>query len=88
MTYLDAVLKESLRMFPPVASLGRELTEDAEIDGHRLLKGTQVLVQIYATHHDPDIYREPFKFDPDRWVNKEVPVDEEPYCFIPFSGKT
>ena len=86
MTYLDAVLKESLRMFPPVASFGRELTEDLEIDGCHLLKGTQVFVQIYATHHDPDIYSEPFKFNPDRWINKEVPVDEQPYCFIPFSG--
>ncbi len=87
MPYLDAVLKENLRMFPSVPSISRQLTEDIEVDGYKLYEGTQVLVPIYAIHHDPDIYKDPFKFNPDRWLNKEVPIEDEPYCFIPFSGK-
>ncbi|XP_063711053.1 cytochrome P450 4V2-like isoform X1 [Symsagittifera roscoffensis] len=86
MPYLDAVLKEGLRMFPSVPSIGRTLTDDIEIEGYKLLQGTQVILHIYAIHHDPELYSEPYTFNPDRWINKEVPIDEHPYCYVPFSA--
>merc|ERR1712004_716443 len=87
MPYLDAVLKEGLRMFPSVPSIGRTLTEDTEINGHKLYKGTDITIHIYSIHHDPEFYQEPLKFNPDRWINNEVPVHDNPYIYIPFSGK-
>ena len=87
MSYLDAVLKEGLRMYPSVPSIGRTLTEDVEINGYKLLSGTDLTLHIYSIHHDPDIYNEPYKFNPDRWVNNEVPFEEYPFCYIPFSGE-
>ncbi|XP_075245186.1 cytochrome P450 4C1-like isoform X2 [Convolutriloba macropyga] len=86
MPYLDAVLKEGLRMYPSVPSIGRTLTEDVEINGYKLLSGTDLTLHIYSIHHDPDIYNEPYKFNPDRWVNNEVPIEEYPFCYIPFSA--
>ena len=73
-------------MYPSVPNYGRSLTEDDEINGYKLLKGTYVMLQAYGIHHDPDVYREPYKFDPERWIRKEVPVEENPFCYIPFSG--
>ena len=87
MPYLEAVVKEGLRMYPVVPNYGRHLTEDDEINGYKLLKGTTIMFQAFAIHHDPDIYPEPYKFDPGRWIRKEVPVGENPYCYMPFSGK-
>ena len=74
-------------MYPVVPNYGRHLTEDDEINGYKLLKGTTIMFQAFAIHHDPDIYPEPYKFDPGRWIRKEVPVGENPYCYMPFSGK-
>ncbi|XP_075250518.1 cytochrome P450 4V2-like [Convolutriloba macropyga] len=86
MPYLDAVLKEGLRMFPSVPSIGRTLTEDIDIEGYKQLEGTQVILHIYAIHHDPDFYKDPYIFNPDRWINREVPIEEHPYCYVPFSA--
>ena len=87
MPYLDAVLKEGLRLYPSVPAISRELSEDITLNNYHLAQGTSVMLHIYSIHRDPDVYDEPDRFNPDRWINKEVPVDENPYCYIPFSGK-
>ena len=87
MPYLDAVLKEGLRLYPSVPAISRELSEDIILNNYHLAQGTSVMIHIYSIHRDPDVYDEPDRFNPDRWINKEVPVDENPYCYIPFSGK-
>lgn len=62
-----AVFKEALRMYPPVYLVLREATEDAVIGGYALPRGTIVMVSIYGIHHNPDVYRDHERFDPDRW---------------------
>lgn len=82
--YLDMVLKESLRVYPSVPFIGRVLTEDAVINGVLLPKGTNVDIQIYALHHNPLVWDEPEKFNPERWANESE--ERDPYKYIPFSA--
>ncbi|XP_076352547.1 cytochrome P450 3A8-like [Tachypleus tridentatus] len=87
MKYLDAVVCETTRIYPP-ASLGeRRALEDYTFDdiGLTIPKDTPVRFPIYAMHHDPKNFPDPEKFDPDRFLpeNKSNIV---PYTYIPFGA--
>eukprot|EP00730_Choanoeca_flexa_P006049 TRINITY_DN12074_c0_g1_i1.p1 TRINITY_DN12074_c0_g1~~TRINITY_DN12074_c0_g1_i1.p1 ORF type:complete len:500 (+),score=123.52 TRINITY_DN12074_c0_g1_i1:2434-3933(+) len=80
--YMTAVMKEALRMFPPVPGVGRVLEEPLDL-GHTVLQpGTNAAIGIYALHHNPEVWPEPDKFDPERFTGKR---DYDPYSFLPFS---
>lgn len=81
MKYLGWIIKEALRLYPPVYSGVRELKEDFEIDGHVLPKGVAYFFSIYHIHRDPEVFTDPDKFVPERWEN-----NYPPYSFIPFSA--
>ncbi|KAM0450923.1 hypothetical protein ACHAO4_006315 [Trichoderma viride] len=90
--YLRAVIDESLRMSPPGgAALWREVeTGGALIDGTYVPEGTDVAVGIYSIHHHDSYWKEPLKFDPDRWyrpVNEDgtVRADTARQPYMPFS---
>ena len=80
--YVDAVVKESLRVRPPASDATRILTEPAEVAGHVLPAGTQVVVALPLLHLRADTYREPHEFRPERWLEGEG----APYTFVPFGG--
>ncbi|KAK4880257.1 hypothetical protein RN001_008403 [Aquatica leii] len=82
--YLDQVVKESMRMYPPVAFILRKLKEDAVFNNHILPKNLIVSVFIYGLHHHKDLYPNPEVFDPDRF-NEENCKNRSLYAFIPFS---
>jgi cytochrome P450 len=64
----DAVIKESLRLFPPVWAIGREAIDDCEIGGHRVPRGAQVLMSQFIVQRDPRFWSDPERFDPSRWT--------------------
>ncbi len=68
MTYLEAVLKESLRLYPSVPIVGRRLGEDDVIDGHPSPAGTSAICFIHLLHRNPEVWDEPDKFIPERFV--------------------
>jgi cytochrome P450 len=80
--YLDAVLKETLRLRPPASDATRILTRPAEIAGYTLPAGTQVVVPLPLLQLRADVYRDPRAFRPERWLEGEG----APYTFIPFGG--
>lgn len=85
MKYLERVIKESMRIFPPVPTLGRILSEDMQLDEYFIPKGTSVTIQVYYLHRDPRFFPEPEKFDPDRFLPENI-EGRNPYAYIPFSA--
>jgi len=85
MEYLDRVLKESMRIYPPVPFISRELSEDLTLDGVTHLKGSLVNIHIIDIHRDPEIYPEPEKFDPDRFLPENCSARSN-FAFIAFSA--
>ncbi|KAH0946702.1 hypothetical protein HN011_009582 [Eciton burchellii] len=85
MEYLDRVIRETLRKYPPVAMTQRVCEESYQIPGTDVVieKGTKVLVPIYAIHHDPLYYKNPDVFDPDRFLDENKKLRDN-YAFLPF----
>lgn len=79
---LDAVVKESLRIFPPVPMNHRLASEDTEIGGYAVRKGAELLSSIYHTHRLRDWFAEPHRFVPARWES----ADPGPYVYNPFGA--
>ncbi|HKU66546.1 MAG TPA: cytochrome P450 [Candidatus Baltobacteraceae bacterium] len=81
--YLDAVLNETLRLYPPAWILGRDALREAEIDGWRIRKGATVLMSQLVLHRDPDYFEQPDRFMPERWLD---PPALPPFAYFPFGG--
>jgi cytochrome P450 family 135 len=80
--YLDAVVKETLRVRPVVTDVGRRLTREIELGRWRLPAGTLVLPAIAAVHVRPDLYPQPHEFRPERFLDGGA----ESYAWLPFGG--
>lgn len=68
---LERVIKESLRLLPPVPWNGRVLSQPTTFGSYDLPAGTEVLISIYQTHQIPELYPEPQLFNPHRWEGFE-----------------
>lgn len=66
--YLNAVIRETLRLYAPLpASEPRVLHTDTVIDGHTIPAGTVVNMSPYSLHRNAEVFRDPLRFDPERW---------------------
>jgi cytochrome P450 len=81
MHYLDGVVHESLRLWPPGFVAGRKCHEDVEFEGHTIKAGSMVLYSPWVTQRRPDLWPDPHVFRPERWES-----DPLPYSFVPFGG--
>ncbi|KAF8375489.1 cyp-31A3 [Pristionchus pacificus] len=82
--YLECCVKESLRLFPSVPIIMRELGEDQELNGHLVPKGTHLLLNIYLTHRDHNHWNDPEVFRPERFLPDNSA--RHAYSFVPFSA--
>ncbi|PYI53809.1 cytochrome P450 [Paenibacillus flagellatus] len=83
--YTQAVIKESMRLYPPVWFISREPVEDVSIDGYRLPAGCEVALSQWVMHRHPDHFADPQSFRPDRWspsFEKSLPA----YVYFPFGA--
>jgi cytochrome P450 len=80
--YLEAVVKEVLRVRPVLAITPRKVVEPYELGGWTLPPGAHVTPCIYLAHRRPDVWEDPTAFRPERFLEGAP----EPYAFIPFGG--
>src|SRR5918999_6237299 len=83
--YVERVVKESMRLYPPAWVMGREAVGECEVGGYRMLAGTTALMSQWGVHRDPRYHRDPQRVDPGRWTaeyEKEMPR----FAYFPFGG--
>uniref|UniRef100_K3ZLY0 Uncharacterized protein n=1 Tax=Setaria italica TaxID=4555 RepID=K3ZLY0_SETIT len=83
---LQAVVKETLRLHPPVPLPPYEAEATVEIQGYTIPKGTKVLINIWAINRCPDAWIEPNRFMPERFLEAEINFMGRDFHFIPFGA--
>jgi cytochrome P450 len=84
--YTEAVLAESMRLFPPAWAIGRLTIEEHEFGGFTIPKGALVLVSPYVAGRDPRYWQEPGEFIPERWESQSVKEAGQKNIYFPFGG--
>ena len=83
--YLECVVRETLRLYPPAPFFGRKLSEALKINGYEIPAGTDVWVNLLGLHRDEEMFENAEKFEPDRWIGgKQRKLS--PMAYLPFSG--
>ncbi|MGF1495284.1 MAG: cytochrome P450 [Elainellaceae cyanobacterium] len=91
MTGLDSVLREVLRLVPPVGGGFRDVIQTCELQGYQVPQGWSLLYSIGQTHQDASLYADPEQFEPERF-NPKSDVDSpstklaQKYGYVPFGG--
>jgi cytochrome P450 len=80
--YLDAVVKETMRLCPAAPIVVRKLLEPMELGGYAIPAGTTVAPCVHLVHRNPEIYPEPLAFRPERFLERPAGT----YTWIPFGG--
>jgi len=82
---VSQVVKESMRLFPPVPLMSRQAVADARIEGLDIPAGTSILMPIYAIHRHSKRWEHPDQFDPDRFApGREEAIPR--YQYMPFGA--
>lgn len=80
--YLDLVIKETMRMYPPVPIISRRLTEEVDFGDFIAPANANYNLILYTMFKNPEVFENPEVFDPERFLKSE----KSPYAFIPFSA--
>jgi cytochrome P450 len=83
--YLDAVVREALRLYPPAYAMAREVVRSFEVAGYTVAAGEQVLMSPYAMQRSARLYAEPNRFKPERWLDGST-SDLPRFAYFPFGG--
>ncbi|XVF83045.1 hypothetical protein PTKIN_Ptkin16aG0100800 [Pterospermum kingtungense] len=87
MHYLKAVIKETLRLHPPMPLLfPRISSKDVKIKGYDIAKETQVFINAWAIFRDPQTWEKPEEFFPERFLNNPISYKGQDFEFIPFGS--
>ncbi|UJR23770.1 hypothetical protein I4U23_026746 [Adineta vaga] len=81
--YLDMVVSETLRMYPPVIRFDRVASDNYKLGDYQILKGFIITIPIYPIHHNPTVWPDPEKFIPERFSTAEK-AKRDPMTYLPF----
>ncbi|PHU27389.1 Geraniol 8-hydroxylase [Capsicum chinense] len=84
--YLECIMKETLRMHPPVPFLLRKVDQDVEACGYFVPKDSQVLVNVWSIGRDPAIWEDPLAFKPERFWGSKIDLRGQDFEVIPFGA--
>ncbi|XP_023243933.1 cytochrome P450 4C1-like [Centruroides sculpturatus] len=85
MTYLECVIKESMRIYPSFPFIARQNPSEMKIGNYVLPANSTLLISIYGIHHNPSVYENPEVFDPDRFLPENY-KNLHTFAFLPFSA--
>jgi cytochrome P450 len=85
MKFLEMVIFETLRIYPAIPRLNREVTSDYKYKEMFIKKGSLLEILVYVIHHNPDIYPDPEKFDPYRF-DEETKKTRDSNAYLPFGS--
>ena len=83
--YTNMILEETLRLYPTAGIFGRKTIADDELRGYRIPAKSMIIISPYATHHHPDYWPDPQRFDPERFT-PERSAGRSHYAYFPFSS--
>jgi cytochrome P450 len=83
--YTEKVFRESMRLYPPAWTIGRQAINDYKVDKYVIPAGSIILMSQYVMHHNPLYYSDPDLFYPDRWT-KEAKSQLPRFSYFPFGG--
>ena len=81
----ERIIKETLRLFPPLHTIPRRTQSRVEFDGFHIPEGEEVHLGVLHAHRDPNIYENPLEFKPERW-DGNVEDEIHDFGYIPFGG--
>lgn len=84
LSYLERVVHESLRLYPPIHGIPRKTVQPTTLGEHRLPAEEDVLIAVWAMHRDDRFYDDPLAFDPSRWA--DTSPQERGFEYVPFGG--
>jgi cytochrome P450 len=85
LVYTRRVLDETLRLYPPIYSIGRKVVADDVVCGYQVRGGSSLYLSPYATHRLPEFWPDPERFEPDRFTPEQAAARPR-YAYFPFLG--
>jgi cytochrome P450 len=82
--YVESVMAESMRLYPPAWAMGRKALNDFELGPYFLPKGTTILASQWIAHRDPKYWPDPLRFDPSRFSSDAPP--RQKFAYFPFGA--
>ena len=83
--YTKAVVKESMRLYPPAHEIRRQPTDDVDIAGYRVPEGSLLVLPTWVMHRDARFWHHPTEFRPERWLGDGA-SDRPDFAYFPFGG--
>ena len=84
--YINAVIKETMRIQPAAQFIPKATSERCVIDGYHIPAETMVLVNVWTIGRDPQVWDKPDKFIPERFVGSNIDMGGQNFEFIPFGS--